>query len=110
LRWRKQSAHHNSYGAGIMALISFQDDAVEVDAATIAAGFGIAPEHVQSEMRSGRITSICERGVDADAGTFRLNFKKDNRRLRLIVDSGGEVIRRSTLTLADPPATSRDDQ
>ncbi|HEU4961459.1 MAG TPA: DUF6522 family protein [Sphingomonas sp.] len=93
-----------------MALISFQDDAVEVDAAIIAAGLGIAPEHVQSEIRSGRITSICERGVDADAGTFRLSFKKGNCRLRLIVDSGGEVIRRSTLTLADPPAAPQDDQ
>jgi hypothetical protein len=110
LRWRKQSAHRNGYIAGIMALISFQDDAVEVDAAIIAAGLGIAPEHVQSEIRSGRITSICERGVDADAGTFRLSFKKGNRRLRLIVDSGGEVIRRSTLTLADPPAAPQDDQ
>lgn len=110
MRWRKQSAHRNGYIAGIMALISFQDDAVEVDAAIIAAGLGIAPEHVQSEIRSGRITSICERGVDADAGTFRLSFKKGNCRLRLIVDSGGEVIRRSTLTLADPPAAPQDDQ
>jgi hypothetical protein len=110
LRWRKQSAHRNGYIAGIMVLISFQDDAVEVDAAIIAAGLGIAPEHVQSEIRSGRITSICERGVDADAGTFRLSFKKGNCRLRLIVDSGGEVIRRSTLTLADPPAAPQDDQ
>lgn len=93
-----------------MALISFQDDAVEVDAAIIAAGLGIAPEHVQSEMRSGRITSMCERGMDADAGTFRLSFKKGNRRLRLIVDAAGEVIRRSTLTLADPPAAPQDDR
>lgn len=109
MRWRKQSAHRNGYVAGIMARISFQDDAVEVDAAIIAEWLGIAPEHVQSEMRSGRITSTCERGMDADAGTFRLSFKEGNRRLRLIVDSGGEVIRRSTLTLADPPAAPRDD-
>jgi len=86
-----------------MVRISFQNDAVEVDAAIIAQGLGIAPEHVQSEMRLDRIVSMCERGVDADAGTFRLSFKKGNRRLRLIVDAAGEVIRRSTLTLADPP-------
>jgi len=86
-----------------MAAISFQDDAVEIDAAIVAEGLGIAPDRVQSEMRSGGITSICERGVDADAGTFRLSFKAGNRRLRLIVDSEGKVIRRSTLTLADPP-------
>ena len=93
-----------------MTLISFQDDAIEVDAAVVAAGLGIAPEQVQSEMRSGRITSTCERGLDADAGTFRLSFKKGNRRLRLIVDGAGEVIRRSTLTLADPPAALQDDR
>lgn len=88
-----------------MARISFQGDAVEIDAAIIAEGLGIAPEDVQSEMRSGRITSVCERGVAADAGTFRLSFKRDNRRLRLVVDTVGEVIRRSTLTLANPPDT-----
>jgi len=86
-----------------MARISFQDDTIEIDAAIIADGLSIAPDHVQAEMRSGGITSTCERGVDADAGTFRLSFKAGNRRLRLIVDAGGEVIRRSTLTLADPP-------
>jgi len=86
-----------------MAQISFQDDAIEVEAAIIAEWLGLAPEQVQTEMRSGRITSVCERGVDADAGTFRLSFNVGNRRLRLIVDAAGEVIRRSTLTLADPP-------
>jgi hypothetical protein len=86
-----------------MARISFQNDAVEIDAAIIAEGLGISPANVQSEMRAGRITSVCERGVDEDAGTFRLSFMAGNRRLRLIVDSEGAVIRRSTLTLTDPP-------
>jgi hypothetical protein len=103
LRWRKCRAHRGGYVGAIMARISFQDDAVEIDAALIADGLGMAPECVQAEMRSGGITSTCERGVDADAGTFRLSFKAGNRRLRLIVDAGGEMIRRSTLTLADPP-------
>lgn len=103
MRWRKRAALRGDYAQTVMARISFQDDAVEVDAAIIAEGLGIAPEHVQAEMRSGGITSACERGIDADAGTFRLSFKTGNRRRRLIVDATGEVIRRSTLTLGDPP-------
>jgi hypothetical protein len=48
-------------------------------------------------MREGKITSLCERGVDKDDGRYRLTFFFENRRLRLIVDQGGNVIRRSTL-------------
>jgi hypothetical protein len=86
-----------------MARISFHEDALEIDAAIVAEGLGMAPDQVQSEMRAGRMTSVCERGVDSDEGTFRLNFKAGNRRLRLVVDKAGFVIGRSTLTLSDPP-------
>jgi hypothetical protein len=91
-----------------MARISFQEDGVEIDAAIVAEGLGIAPDQVQSEMRSGHMTSVCERGVDSDEGTFRLSFKAGNRRLRLVVDTTGVVIGRSTLTLSDPPAAPPD--
>ena len=87
----------------VMKKVRFDNGAVEVDAALIAAGLGIAPEQVQADMRAGRITSACERGVDEDAGTFRLSFFAGNRRLRLTVDAGGELIRRSTGTTGDPP-------
>ncbi|MBN8849667.1 MAG: hypothetical protein J0I73_16465 [Sphingomonas sp.] len=87
----------------VMKKVRFDNGAVEVDAALIAAGLGIAPEQVQADMRAGRITSACERGVDEDAGTFRLSFFAGNRRLRLTVDAGGELIRRSTVTTGDPP-------
>ncbi len=86
-----------------MTRIRFEDDAIEIDAALIAEGLRIAPEHVQAEMQAGRITSTCERGIDEDAGTFRLSFFAGNRRLRITVTAAGEVLRRSTLTTADPP-------
>ena len=87
----------------VMKKVRFDNGAVEVDAALIAAGLGIAPEQVQADMRAGRITSACERGVDEDAGTFRLSFFAGNRRLRLTVDAGRELTRRSTVRTGDPP-------
>ncbi len=86
-----------------MAMIRFENDAIEVDAALIADGLGIAPEQVQAAMREGRITSICERGIDEDAGTFRLTFFAGERRLRLTVSATGEALRRSTVTVREPP-------
>jgi hypothetical protein len=58
-------------------------------------------------MREGKITSLCERGVDEDAGRYRLTFFFEHRRLHLIVDEGGNIIQRSTLDFGDrqlPPS------
>ncbi|WP_305097450.1 DUF6522 family protein [Croceibacterium aestuarii] len=87
-----------------MAQTIFQDGDVEVDATIIADGLGMSPEQVQAEMRSGRLTAMCERGIVEDASTFRLSFMAVNRRLHLIVDAAGEVLRRSVLTGGDPAA------
>ncbi len=87
-----------------MARITFEDDAIEIDAAIIAEGLRMPAERVAAEMRSGRITARCERGIDADAGTYRLSFFAGNRRFRVTVTDAGEVLRRATLTTADPPA------
>jgi hypothetical protein len=46
-------------------------------------------------MRKGTLTSLCERGLDRDAGKFRLTFFHGRRRLRLIVDAAGNVIERA---------------
>lgn len=81
-----------------MPLIEFEDGAVVIDAEVIAKGLGIEPELARMQMRTGKITSRCERGVDDDAGTFRLSFFTEHKRLRVIVNAAGEVIRRTTLT------------
>jgi hypothetical protein len=47
-------------------------------------------------MREGAITSSCERGIEDDAGRYRLIFFYKSRRLRLIIDEAGRVIQRST--------------
>lgn len=59
---------------------------VEVDARVIADGLGITPNVVQDEIREGKITSRCERGIDEDAGRHRLTFLGHNKRISLLID------------------------
>lgn len=66
-----------------------------VDATVVAEGLGIDPATVLDAMRQGRITSICERGVDEDAGRNRLTFFHGSRRFRLTIDENGKILERS---------------
>jgi hypothetical protein len=74
--------------------IEFDGQSFSVDAALIANSFGIGPEHVQPLMREGKITSRCERGIDQDAGRYRLTFFHGRRNLSFIVDEAGEILER----------------
>ena len=92
-----------------MALIEFEDGSIQVDVAVVAKGLGIEPMLVQEGMREGRITSLCERGVDEDEGRYRLTFFSENRRFRLTVDNEGNVLQRSAFDFGDRglPASAR---
>ncbi len=61
----------------------------------------IQPPFVQVPMREGKITSFCERGVGDGARQYRLTFLDENRRVRLVVDEGGNIIRRSMIDFGD---------
>jgi hypothetical protein len=74
--------------------IDFDGHSFSVDARLIANSFGISPEHVQPLMREGKLTSRCERGIDQDAGRYRLTFFHGQRNLSFIVDEAGEIIER----------------
>lgn len=50
-----------------MTKITFEDDAVEIDAAIVAESLGIELSLIQEQMRHGTITSPCERGINKDA-------------------------------------------
>ena len=56
-----------------------------------------------------KITVLYERGVDEDAGRYRMTFFHENRRFRLIVDEEGNAIHRSTVDFGDHqlPASMR---
>lgn len=85
-----------------MAMIEFEEGAIQVDATIVAEGLGIEPSLVQERMREGTITSLCERGIDDDSGRYRLTFFSKNRRLRLVVEEGN-LIQRSVLEFLDCP-------
>jgi hypothetical protein len=86
-----------------MSSIRFEQGDVSIDAAVIAEGLAIEPAQVQPLMRDGRITSLCERGVDEDAGRYRLTFFHGKRRFRLVADAQGNVIEHSAATTGDGP-------
>ena len=46
--------------------IEFADGAVQIDASIVAEGLGIALPRLKEGMRKGTITSLSERGIDAD--------------------------------------------
>lgn len=78
-----------------MSTIEIAGNSVHVDAQLIASDLGLEPERVLEAMRAGRLTAICEQGVDQDAGRVRLTFYHERRRVRLIVDQSGHVLERS---------------
>ncbi len=67
-----------------------------VAAEIIGSGFGLDPAQVPTMLRSGRITSRSETGVDADAGRYRLSFFFAGRCLRLTVDAQGRILGRAS--------------
>ncbi len=85
--------------------VEFADGAFTIEATVIAEGFAIDPTLVQRWMREGKITCRCERGVDQDAGHYRLTFLYDSRRFHLIVDEAGNLVERSP-TVSDPSRVS----
>ena len=86
-----------------MALVKFEEGTLNIDAAVIGRGLNIEPSLVQGRMREGKITVLSERGVDEDAGRYRLNFFYKNRRFRLVVDEEGNAVQRSTVDFGDQP-------
>lgn len=78
-----------------MSEIELSNGSVCIEATLIAADFGLDAPGVLEAMRTGRMTSVWERGVDDDAGRYRVTFFHENRQLRLTVDANGQVLERS---------------
>jgi hypothetical protein len=86
-----------------MRMIKFEEGAIQVDATIVGEGLGIEPSRVQAHMREGKVTILCERGVDEDIGRHRLTFFCGSRHFRLIVDEAGNVVQRSSVNFSDHP-------
>ncbi len=88
---------------GTQKVVSFENGSPIVDAETIAQGLGISAKDVHSLMRSGGITSRCEVGEGQDAGLTRLTFFLRGSRFRIVVDTTGRVVWRSTIDFGQRP-------
>jgi len=86
-----------------MPAIEFQNGTFQIDASVLAAGLGLEASRVPELLRSGAITSRCERGTNEDEGRYRLSFFYAGRRLRLITDASGRVLQRSSIDFGSRP-------
>jgi Family of unknown function (DUF6522) len=86
-----------------MKPVEFRDGDVQIDASVIAEGLGIELPLFRQQMQAGKITSLSERGTDADLGRHRLTFFSEHRRFRVVVDDSGAIIQRSALDFGDLP-------
>ena len=75
-----------------MTQIEIGDEGFTVDADVLADAFALPRAEVQRRMASGAIPTRCEKGVDEDAGRWRLTFFHAGRALRLTVDGTGRVL------------------
>jgi hypothetical protein len=74
-----------------------------LDAALVGELLDVPPADVPALMRNKSITSVCESGIDADRGTFRLNLFYHGRHVRLRVGSEGQILHRSIIDFSEPP-------
>lgn len=86
-----------------MTAVERNEDGFVVDAGMLADAFGLSPRAVPALMREGKITSRCETGVDADAGTFRLTFFHAGRACRFTVDGAGAILKRTSFDAPSRP-------
>jgi hypothetical protein len=83
-------------------------DGFTIDATDLGALLRLPAADVRAQMLSGAITTRFERGEGEDAGRFRLTFQHGPRRVQLIVNAEGSVLRRTSISRAQPPdAASR---
>ena len=74
---------------------------ITVDAAVLGSLLDVAASEVPALMRARAITSLCERGIGADAGRYRLSFFYRNRRARLHVDETGCILQRAVIDFGE---------
>jgi len=77
------------------------DKAFVVEATLIGDLLDLPAADVPALMRSNEITSVCETGIGADQGTFRLNLFHGARHVRLRIDTAGRILHRSIINFGD---------
>lgn len=80
------------------------EDGFCIDAEQLGRLLALPAGQVQALMRARAITCVFERGEGDHDGRNRLTFFHGRRRVRLDLDDAGQVLRRSTVDMAPPPA------
>ena len=65
---------------------------IVIDSAPIAQAFGLDVAAFQRLLEDRKITQLCERGTDEDAGTYRASFYLNRKRVRLLLDGEGRLL------------------
>lgn len=68
---------------------------VEIDAAIVADGLGLAPADFRQLMENRKVSVLFERGIGEDAGLYRASFYHEGKRVRLVVDETGSPVGRA---------------
>lgn len=87
----------NAPVAAPVAGVRVGPDGPVVDAETMAAAFGLSPDALRHELQAGTVTSLVERGEDADAGRWRLTLRWRGRVWSVRVEPDGSAY------ATDPP-------
>lgn len=66
---------------------------IEIDGAHVAHRLGLDVAAFRQLMARRKIAVLCERGTGEDAGCWRATFYHGERRVRLVVDAEGTVLR-----------------
>lgn len=86
-----------------MTDIERDGDGFVVSAALLAKAFKMTEDDVRRAMRDGTITSRCEAGSGADAGRWRLTFRKAGQACRFTIDGSGAILSKSTFPVRATP-------
>jgi hypothetical protein len=83
--------------------VEIADSDILIDAVLLGELLDVMPADVPDLMRARAITSLCEKGIDAHEGKFRLSFFYRNRRARVSVDTAGRIFQRSIISFDKKP-------
>lgn len=81
--------------------IAVQDkaDDIEIDGARVARGLRLEVAVFRRLLDAHKIRVLCERGTGEHAGLHRVSFYHEGRRVRLVVDAAGNLVRGSAMPL-----------
>lgn len=81
--------------------VEIRNGEIIVDAQLLGDLLDVPASDVPGLMRARAITSLCERGVEAHAGQYRLSFFYQKHCARLSIDGDGNILRRSSIEIGE---------